>query len=65
MDMMFEYSIVILCFVALSIGFVIGMFYANISFIRYRKTKDSITRTKVESEWNESFKNYKEWIAKK
>ena len=63
--MMFEYSIVILCFVALSIGFVIGMFYANISFIRYRKTKDSITRTKVESEWNESFKNYKEWIAKK
>jgi len=63
--MIFEWSIVVLCFAALLIGFFIGMFYANISFIRYKETKDIIARTNVDIEWNESFKNYKEWVAKK
>lgn len=62
--MMLEWSIVVLCFVTLMIGFFIGMAYANISFIRYKETKDMISRPKVDIEWDESFKNYKEWIAK-
>ena len=43
---MFEWSIVILCFISLLIGFSGGLFYANITYIKYKKTVDAITRHK-------------------
>jgi hypothetical protein len=45
-------------------GFNIGWFYCQMSYMRYKKTVDSIERTKVDIEWDESFKKYKEWVGK-
>jgi Na+/H+ antiporter NhaA len=43
---MFDWKLVMLVVCAVSIGFTLGMFYANISYIRYKKTVDAITRHK-------------------
>ena len=44
--MIVDWNILIVIVPSFAVGFSAGMFYANITYIRYKKTVDSITRHK-------------------